>query len=193
MLIGVKDYTGDGDTKTYYIFLKQNLLKYQIVNKDELPATIESGKLNDYLSVFPKVAEDGSYLHLFDKYIFEKKTNLVRKISKDDYLSEDGKYVYLNGAEDKDIMSEGVQRIQTVENYLKRNHKDEVQFNLDFEKAFDGAGLKVKKVNSAEIKYFNKNYVAIQFSYDFIWYGSGYIDMLIDLQDKKHPTAYLID
>ncbi|MCY7752123.1 hypothetical protein MOB25_02045 [Bacillus haynesii] len=193
MLIGVKDYTGDGDTKTYYIFLKQNLLKYQIVNKDELPATIESGKLNDYLSVFPKVAEDGSYLHLFDKYIFEKKTNLVRKISEDDYLSEDGKYVYLNGAEDKDIMSEGVQRIQTVENYLKRNHKDEVQFNLDFEKAFDGAGLKVKKVNSAEITYFNKNYVAIQFSYDFIWYGSGYIDMLIDLQDKKHPTAYLID
>ncbi|RCK13076.1 hypothetical protein DT075_03330 [Bacillus licheniformis] len=66
------------------------------------------------------------------------------------------------------------------------NHKDEVQFNLDFEKAFDGAGL---KVNSAEIKYFNKNYVAIQFLYDFIWYGSGYIDILIDLQDKKHPTA----
>jgi hypothetical protein len=81
-------------------------------------------------------------------------------------------------------------RVQTVENYLKRNHKDEVQFNLDFEKAFDGAGL---KVNSAEIKYFNKNYVAIQFLYDFIWYGSGYIDILIDLQDKKHPTAYLID
>ncbi|MBU8560827.1 hypothetical protein [Bacillus licheniformis] len=48
-------------------------------------------------------------------------------------------------------------------------------------------------MNSAEIKYFNKNYVAIQFLYDFIWYGSGYIDMLIDLQDKKHPTAYLID
>lgn len=42
-------------------------------------------------------------------------------------------------------------------------------------------------------QFFNKNYVAIQFSYDFIWYGSGYIDMLIDLQDKKHPTAYLID
>ncbi|TWN88466.1 hypothetical protein CHCC20490_1216 [Bacillus paralicheniformis] len=42
-------------------------------------------------------------------------------------------------------------------------------------------------------QFFNKNYVAIQFSFDFIWYGSGYIDMLIDLQDKKHPTAYLID
>lgn len=38
-------------------------------------------------------------------------------------------------------------------------------------------------------QHFNKNYVAIQFSYDFIWYGSGYIDM----QDKKHPIAYLIN
>ncbi|MED2942271.1 hypothetical protein P4282_07165 [Bacillus swezeyi] len=196
MLIGIKDYTGytgEGDAKTYYLFLKQNLLKYQIVKKDELPATIESGKLYDYLSVFPKVTEEGSYLHLFDKYIFEKKTNQVRKISDDDYLSEDGKYVYLNGAEDKAVMSEGVQHIQTVENYLKGNNKDEAQFNLDFEEAFDGADLKVKKVDSAKIKYFNENYVAIHFSYDFIWFGSGYIDMLIDLQDKKQPTAYLID
>ncbi|MEC1533810.1 hypothetical protein P9D78_18680, partial [Bacillus haynesii] len=97
-MIGIDDYTVSNEPKKYYLFLKQDFSKHQIVIKDELHTTLESGKLNDYLSVFPKVTEDGSYLKLFDKYIFEKKTNKVREIKNTDILSKDGKYVYINGA-----------------------------------------------------------------------------------------------
>ncbi|MEC3608183.1 hypothetical protein P9126_14415 [Bacillus glycinifermentans] len=66
--------------------------------------------------------------------ILDKRTNRLIDINKDDYLSEDGKYVYINGAKEKEtnVMPDGIQQIQTVDNYLKGNEKYEAQFKIDF-------------------------------------------------------------
>ncbi|MCY9215098.1 hypothetical protein [Bacillus haynesii] len=194
MLIGIDDYTVDKDPKTYYLFLKQDLSKHHIVRDKKLNKTIESGELKDYLSVFPKVTDDGSYRKLFDKYIFEKKANKVREIKDADYLSEDGKYVYLNGA--KDDISDGVQKIQTVENYLKGNDNYEAQFRFDFKKISKKLELKSSgHVSFAQIIYFNEDYVAVNILYNGIIVGTaGSFNVLIDLQkNKKQPTAYMVD
>ncbi|MCY8344348.1 hypothetical protein MOC99_00925 [Bacillus haynesii] len=194
MLIGIDDYTVDKDPKTYYLFLKQDLSKHHIVREKKLNKTIESGELKDYLSVFPKVTDDGSYRKLFDKYIFEKKANKVREIKDADYLSEDGKYVYLNGA--KDDISDGVQKIQTVENYLKGNDNYEAQFRFDFKKISKKLELKSSgHVSFAQIIYFNEDYVAVNILYNGIIVGTaGSFNVLIDLQkNKKQPTAYMVD
>ncbi|MEC0762639.1 hypothetical protein P8898_09800 [Bacillus haynesii] len=196
-MIGIDDYTVSNEPKKYYLFLKQDFSKHQIVIKDELHTTLESGKLNDYLSVFPKVTEDGSYLKLFDKYIFEKKTNKVREIKNTDILSKDGKYVYINGAKEKEtnVMPDGIQQIQTVDNYLKGNEKYEAQFKLDFKHIAKEMEFKAGSVRIADIHYFNKNYAVLRISYNGIPIGkAGSVNVLIDLQkNKKQPTAYLVD
>ncbi|MDA1476872.1 hypothetical protein [Bacillus changyiensis] len=197
MLIQTEVYeklkNGDlGKGNEYYLFLKQDFSKHQVVKKEKLYPTIESGKLNDYLSVFPKVSEDGSYLKLFDNYILEKKTNKVREVKNSDYLSVDGKYVYLNGAKEK--ISDGIQQIQTVDNYLKGNDKYEAEFKLDFENIADEMDFKSSGVSIAQTCYFNKNYVVLRVSYNGIIVGTaGAVNVLVDLTNKKQPTAYLVD
>ncbi|MCI4127623.1 hypothetical protein [Bacillus haynesii] len=197
MLIGVSDYTGEETPRTYYLFLKQDLSQHQIVKEDKLHATLESGKLNDYLSVFPKVTEDGSYRKLFDKYTFEKKTNKVREIKDTDILSKDGKYVYINGAKEKEnfVISDGIQQIQTVDNYLKGNEKYEAQFKVDFKQIAKEMDFNAGDARIANIQYFNENYVVLFISYHGKMIGTaGFLNVLIDLQkNKKQPTAYLVD
>ncbi|MDA1476871.1 hypothetical protein [Bacillus changyiensis] len=187
----------DGDVQIYYLFLKQDFSKHQIVEEENLNTTIESGKLNDYLSVFPKVAENGSYLKLFDNCILEKKTNKVRKIKKSDYLSVDGKYVYINGRkeQEKDVMPDGVQKIQTVDNYFKGTDKYEAQFKIDYENIADEVDIKSDVAGLAHISYFNENFVVLRVKYNGMFVGTaGAVNVLIDLhKNKNQPTAYLVD
>ncbi|NPC94649.1 hypothetical protein HOO54_21065 [Bacillus sp. WMMC1349] len=185
-------------SESYYLFLKQDFSKHQFVKKEEFYAAIQSGILNHYLSLFPKVTENGSYLKLFDNYILEKKTNKVREIKNTDYLSVDGKYVYINERKEKerDVMSDGVQKIQTVDNYLKGNHKYEAQFKIDFENIAEEMDIKASDVRHAEIHYFNDDYVVLSVSYFGIMgvIAAGDVNVLIDLQkSKKQPTAYLVN
>ena len=181
----------------YYLFLKRDFSKHEIVKEEELIASIESGKLKEYLSVFPKVTEDGSYHKLFDKYIFEKKTNKVRKIKDTDILSKDGKYVYINGAKEKEnfVISDGIQQIQTVDNYLKGNEKYEAQFKIDFKQIAKEMDFNAGDARIANVQYFNENYVVLFISYHGKMIGTaGSLNVLIDLQkNKKQPTAYLVD
>ncbi|MDA7025204.1 hypothetical protein PJ311_01115 [Bacillus sp. CLL-7-23] len=193
MLIEIEDYSefNGNDPRTYLLFIKQDLSTYQILKKNELNATIESGKLKDYLALFPKVTADGSYLKLFDKYIYEKQANKVTEIKKADDLSRDGKYVYLNGK--KNPLRNGVQQIQAVDHYLKGDHQYVAQFRIDFKKIGDKADC-TDAVESAEIDYFNENYVVIDIEYEggFLSASGGRASAYIDLQQsKKQPTAYL--
>ncbi|OMI30743.1 hypothetical protein BTA31_01420 [Bacillus haynesii] len=181
----------------YYLFLKRDFSKHEIVKEEELNSSIESGRLKEYLSVFPKVTEDGSYRKLFDKYTFEKKTNKVRKIKDTDILSKDGKYVYINGAKEKEnfVISDGIQQIQTVDNYLKGNEKYEAQFKIDFKQIAKEMDFNAGDARIANIQYFNENYVVLFISYHGKMIGTaGSLNVLIDLQkNKKQPTAYLVD
>lgn len=199
MLIQVDVYekfkNGDlGDRQIYYLFLKSDLSKYRIVKEEELNSTIESGKLKEYLSVFPNVAKDGAYRKLFDKYIFDEKKNKVRKIKNTDILSKDGKYVYINGAKEKEtnVMPDGIQQIQTMDNYLKGNEKYEAQFKIDFKQIAKEMDLNAGDARIANIHYFNKDYVVLYISYHGKTIGTaGSVNVLIDLQ-KTNNSQRLI-
>ncbi|MCY7769305.1 hypothetical protein MOC99_00905 [Bacillus haynesii] len=202
MLIQVKVYeklkNGDlGDRQIYYLFLKRDFSKHSIVKEEELNATIESGKLKEYLSVFPNVAKDGAYRKLFDKYIFDEEENKVRIIKNTDILSKDGKYVYINGAKEKEtnVMPDGIQQIQTVDNYLKGNEKYEAQFKIDFKQIAKEMDFNAGDARIANIHYFNKDYVVLYISYHGKTIGTaGSVNVLVDLQkNKNQPTAYLVD
>ncbi|MDA1476869.1 hypothetical protein [Bacillus changyiensis] len=193
MLIEISGYRPGKASDTYYLFLKQDLSKYQIVKGQELNATIESGKLNDHLSVFPEVTEDGSYLKLLGKNILEKKTNKVKAIKDQDYLSADGKYVFLNGGKNKKF-PEDVQ-IQTVDHYLKGDDQYVAEFKINFKHIADKLHYKSSGASFIEILYFKEDYIVLDVLYSGMIVGTaGSANVLIDLQkSKKQPTVYFAD
>ncbi|NPC94648.1 hypothetical protein HOO54_21060 [Bacillus sp. WMMC1349] len=193
MLIEISGYRPGKASDIYYLFLKQDFSKHQIVKGSELNATIESGKLNDHLSVFPEVTKDGSYLKLLGKNILEKKTNKVREIKDHDFLSADGKYVFLNGTMNKKF-PEDVQ-IQTVDHYLKGDEKYVGEFKINFKHIADQLHYKSSGASFIEILYFKEDYIVLDVLYSGMIIGTaGSANVLIDLQkSKKQPTVYFAD
>ncbi|NPC94651.1 hypothetical protein HOO54_21080 [Bacillus sp. WMMC1349] len=179
---------------TMQLFLTQDLknIETTMLNKESLQETLSTGKLKDYYGLYPIVDKSGRYIFLSNFFILDKKTNQLKEIKKGDYLSEDGKYVYLNG--DKEEIQDGVQKIQTVDNYLKGNDEYEAQFKLDFENIAEEMDFKSSGTSIAQTCYFNENYVVLRISYNGMIVGTaGAVNVLIDLKNKKQPTAYLVD
>ncbi|MCY8671558.1 hypothetical protein MOD83_10180 [Bacillus haynesii] len=194
MAIEITDQTkGIANAQTYYLFLKQDLSKYQMIKEQDLNKDLESGKLTEYIPLFPKVSSEGAYVKLFDRSILNTKTNKITKIKKTDYLSKDGRYVYIDGR--KDEISSGEQKIQTVKNYVEGTNEYEAEFTLDFDSISKEMEFKTSGVGSADINYFNKDYVVLSVSYNGIMVGTaGHINVIIDLQkNKNQPTSYLVD
>lgn len=176
----------------YYLFIDQKLSDFTItqLKYEETQNIVESNILNSYYDIFPEVGEYRSlYNHIS---ILDVSTNKITDIKENDLLSKDGKFVYLNGAVEE--LSDGEQLIQTIENYAKGNNIYEEQFQLDFDKISKQLDFETNKVSIASIKYFNEDYIVLSLLYKGKTIGDGgYTNVLVDLQNKKAPTAYLVD
>ncbi|NPC94650.1 hypothetical protein HOO54_21075 [Bacillus sp. WMMC1349] len=186
-------YQGSGNL-IIELFMTQDLknIETTMLEPKNLQETLSTGKLKEFYDLYPIIDKSGRYIFICNLYILDKKTNQLKEIKENDYLSEDRKYVYLHGYKEK--IQDGVQKIQTVDNYLKGNEKYEAQFKLDFENISEEMGFKSTLVSIAEICHFSKDYVVLRVSYNEIVDGkAGAINVLIDLKNKKQPTAYLVD
>ncbi|MGG3889452.1 hypothetical protein [Metabacillus fastidiosus] len=184
---------GETNRETYYLFIQQDLSGYHLLRSTELYSTLESEELNNYLDIFPLVDLSGRYAYVLKQTIFDKKENKVIKLKENDVLSKDGKYVYINGNSEE--LSNGVQRIQSVENYVKQNEIYETEFNLDFNEIAEILKLKTSGISIAKVNYFNEDFIVLRLFYKGKVVGSaGATNAIIDLQNSKdNPTIYLID
>ncbi|MDE7523225.1 hypothetical protein, partial [Ligilactobacillus salivarius] len=126
--------------------------------------------------------------------VFDKKEKKIHYVEEPHYVSEDGKYVYLNGAKGK--LEDGIQRIPKIENYLAGTDTYEAEFKISFKKIAKESGFKsAAGVGIAKIVYFNKDYIILGLHYHAPIVGdAGSTNVIIDLQgDKKNPTAYVVD
>ncbi|MGE8078338.1 hypothetical protein [Peribacillus loiseleuriae] len=135
---------------------------------------------------------------MFDRIsILDETTNTITEIKEHDLLSEDGQFVYLNGSVGElrgEDLPDGMQRIQTIENYAKGNDTYKAVFKLDYDAIAKKLDLKTNGVSFANINYFNENYIVLGLNYTGIVVGTaGYTNVIVDLQDKKELTAYLVD
>lgn len=129
--------------------------------------------------------------------ILDENTNTITTIKERDLLSEDGPFVYLNsyvGELPGEDLPDGVQRIQTIENYAKGNKAYEYQFNLDYSAISKQLDFATNRIRIARIIYFNKDYVVLHLLYKGRLIGDGgSTNVIVDLQDKKKPITYLVD
>ncbi|UAC49374.1 hypothetical protein K6959_05870 [Bacillus aquiflavi] len=129
--------------KSIALFIKQDLSRIVPTSTDPeaFNKTLASGELDEFHDLFSNVKSD----HRFEKtfiyrFVYDRKDKQLKEIGEEDYLSEDGKYVYLNGAKGK--LEDGIQRIQKIENYLAGNDTYEAEFKISFKKIAKEAGIK---------------------------------------------------
>ena len=191
-----RDVDGDSDNRLISLFINQELSDVVSTKRNSkyFEETYSSGKLNKYEELFKEVDSQGRYLYELDsERIIDSEKRIIRFVEDTDYLSKDGKYVYLNGAEDK--LLDGNQKIQTIDNYMDGSEIYESEFKINFKKIAKKAGIKMHGVSIAKVVYFNEDYVVLALNYKgFIVGDAGYTNVIIDLQeDKNNPIAYVVD
>ncbi|MDY0405166.1 hypothetical protein P5G51_006900 [Virgibacillus sp. 179-BFC.A HS] len=191
----VKDMDLSKTSKTdMTLFIKQDLSDIVVTQlyPGKLDKALDKNNLILYKSLLTKLDADRYLVKSASGYrILDYKSQQLKSVDDNDYLSLDGKYVYING--NKKDLQEGEQRIQTIENYLKGNDKYEREFNLSFKKIAKKLKLDTSGVSSASINYFNKDFVVIRLNFSGVVVGkAGATNVIIDLQEKN-PTAYIVD
>lgn len=186
----------DSLNKDLALFVEKDLSDSSIAKThgEGLQDKLSQKELKKYYDLFPKADTKGRFLKLFNSYeVFDMKAGKTRNVDDNDYLSKDGKYVYLNGKEDP--LSDGPQQIQTIENYMEGNDTYEAAFNISFKKIAKELKFKADGVGVAKIVYFNEDFVVLSLNYNAPIVGdAGSTNVIIDLQDDKdNPTAHLID
>src|SRR5699024_9923221 len=120
----------------------------------------------------------------------------------EDYLSDDGKYVYLSGNDGStpgEGISKGKQSIQKVEDYIAGNDKNHVTFDLHYKRiknASDVEGLGTSVSGSGgKTVYFDQELLVIHIAYDAALFGiAGYTNVVVDFhEDNEHPNFYILD
>ena len=180
-----------------FLFIKYDFSKV-IASKlmpDDLQKAVDTQVLNNFKDLFVKTDPSGEYLNiLHSETIWDTKEQKISRIHENNVLlSDDGKFVYLNG--DKESFKDGVQRIQTVKNYKMGNEKYEAEFKINFMEIAKVLNLKADNVNFAHINFFYDDLIVLSIDYDAKIVGTaGFTNVLIDLkEDKENPKAYLVD
>lgn len=161
-----------------------------------LEEVVQSGELYPFKELFIPVNENGNLrkITLISNVIWDADTGELYRINDDDYLSDDGKFVYLGGKVDP--LSEGKQRIQAVTDYVQENEEDYAQFSLDFKPLSEFLEEKSSgKVTIAKVVYFAEDYAVIYANFAGPYIGNaGATNIIVDLQeDKNNPTFYVVD
>ncbi|MGG3797569.1 hypothetical protein [Metabacillus fastidiosus] len=183
------------------LFIKKDLSEIVISEwfDESIQEKLNEGELDSFLRDFQQIGESDRYVFLYGRTIIDTETKKIVKINEEDYLSNDGQYIYINGAKDK--LEDGIQKIQTIENYAARNEVYEIEYKLNYKEiakeldfATSGFGIK-SGIGLADINYFNENYIVLSLTYKGRVVGTaGSINVLIDFQkNKQKPTFYLVD
>ncbi|MDY0404677.1 hypothetical protein P5G51_004020 [Virgibacillus sp. 179-BFC.A HS] len=189
----------DADKQYMALFFKQDLSRVVPVSDHAaaINQKLADGKLDEFSHLFSNHDKDAHFVKAFQTgerfIVFDSKAKQLKEINKADYLSEDGKYVYING--NKNPLPDGKQQIQTIENYMAGNDKYERTFEISFKKIAKELDLKsAKDTGIAKIVYFNKNLVVLMLQYNAPIAGkAGKTNVIVDLKNKEKPIAYLVD
>lgn len=182
-------------SETHYLFSDKQLDNVHItqLTPEKAEEAFDSGALVDFKSLFPTL--DGDWISLFDEpYVFNTSSHQVMEVDEADYFSADGGYVYLDGK--KSPMSDGVQRIQHIDDYAADNDTYETKFKIDFKKVAKELNFDETDpvVDDARVKYFNKDFIVLRLSFnDKLGGWVGTTNVLIDLEDNEDPIAYMVD
>ena len=196
-VLTLEDVNKIGDQRElYYLLLNYDLSELTLaqLKTEETKESVKTRQLEPFYDAFQSVDDMERYKVSFNRIdILDTKTNKLTQIKADDYISKDGKFVYIGG--DKEKLVEGRQQIQAIKNYIEGNEIYEAEFKLNYKDIAKKLGLKTSGAGIVKLNYFNKDYIVLAVMFDGIIVGeTGFTNIIIDLQeDRNNPKAYLVD
>ena len=187
----------EGKNKFLRVYLNQELTSFTAISSyiEEFNKQVEDGNLDEFKSLIFEFELNDEHILLNDHArVFNKSKNEVQTVNEEqDYLSEDGKYVYLNA--NNGSLTNGVQRIQKTEDYLDGNSTYYTEFEVDDKEIADQLYIDSSGISVENIVYFNEDYLVLFLEFSGPITGStGETNIIIDFQDdKENPTYYLVD
>lgn len=198
-LINLKQYSKNGSivevfndtSRTHsYIFIPVSLDNIKTIQEAELKNKVTSGDLTSYYGI---IKQAGNFLIAPNHNIINPRSNEIYEVKPDDFLSKDGKYVYLDGK--AGTIKEGQQRIQTIENYVSDNKEYVKGYKLSFDEIAKKMELKTSGINQASVLYFNDHFVLLYLSYDGVMLGNaGSYNVMVRLNNhEENPQGNIVD
>ena len=187
----------EGRNKFLRVYLNQELTSFKAISSyaEEFNKQVENGNLDEFKSLIFERDLNDKYILLNDHVrILNQSNNEVQTVNQEkDYLSKDGKYVYLNA--NNESLTNGIQRIQKTEDYLDGNSTYYTEFEVNDKEIADQLDIDSSGISNEKIVYFNEDYLVLFLKFSGPITGStGETNIIIDFQeDKENPTYYLVD
>src|SRR5699024_7284541 len=134
------------------LFVLRDSLNIDIYEESDLDEVVKNGELKPYYSLLEPIGDTEKYAKLFNGSVVDITKNSVHHLKKGDKRSKDWNYVYLNGT--KKEFTDGIQKIQTLDNYLEGNDVYEAEFKISFKKIAKEMGISTSGTSISEIYYF---------------------------------------
>ena len=174
------------------LFVKQDLSNIVVTQPfgNEIELNLQEKNLSDFEGLFVGLGSDGDLLKTtLGNEIWNEEEKTLTKVDANDYLSENGQFVYLQG---KDLDRQGNNHyIQRIEDYLNGTNDYYARFKLDYEELGDELGIDSVGAKNVNLKYLNDRYAVLYVTFAGAITGTtGSTNVIVDL---KEDTVFLVD
>lgn len=183
----------NNETNESYLFVDGETGEYDLTSSDieryqEWLASEESKKLREAI---PKVDEESGHLYISQHHIYDNDEKEIVDIEYKDLLSEDGRFVYIDG--NQDDVGFGKQEIQTIDDYLKGSNTNDRSFNLSSKVVTRKMNFSnLAHMNDLKIAYFTEDFIFYEFSLGVFLSKSDQTHLIVEFEDNDpDPTVYI--
>ena len=194
----IENYNVEDQNRFLRIYMNQDLSNFTavIAYNEYFNESLVDGTLDDFKNlVFNRELNDRYTLMSDQLRMFDHQNDTTVMINEgSDYISDDRKYVYVNG-NDVDSRNNQKHRIQRIEDYLEGNNEYYSQFEFDYEEMSDHLGIDSVGAGEVKVLYLSEDYAVLQVRFAGAITGSpGSTNVILDFKENpEDPAIYLID
>lgn len=135
---------------------------------------IKSEAFKTFGHLYNKIDEKGNYIYYSPEKIIDLENERFLTIDEKDKQSDDGKYVYLDGETyNREPLQEGIQKIQTIDQYLSGSDEYYTTFDLNFIHMLRASDIPSLGFTTSEVfrdvVYFQDEFVIVRVSYNYMF------------------------
>ena len=194
----IENYNVEDQNRFLRIYMDQDLSNFTavIAYNEYFNESLVDGTLDDFKNlVFNRELNDRYTLMSDQLRMFDHQNDTTVMINEgSDYISDDRKYVYVNG-NDVDSRNNHTHRIQRIEDYLEGNNEYYSQFEFDYEEMSEQLGIDSVGAGEVKVLYLSEDYAVLRVRFAGAITGSpGTTNVILDFKENpEDPVIYLID
>lgn len=184
------------EEEQYLLFANRALTEVDMYERSQLKVAAEAGELETYYPLLMRVGHKKDFLLSPDHTFIDPSNHHVYEIAKEDLLSDDYEYVYIDGGLDfNENISSGAQRIQRIDDYIAGNKIYAREFDMNIKSIGKKAGFKTSGASISNVKYVGKDFILFYVNYKGSIVGNaGSTNVIVDFSEgEADPNIHIVD